>query len=330
MAYMGDVSPRPLGTIQVDVDELWVYYESLGIPAGGEVSSSVYAVGVPRLLDLLEQYEVRATFFVCGRDLEHPLRRDVAQEIVRQGHELANHSYSHPMGFARLNGRALKAEVMEADARIARVYGNHPCGFRAPGFSLSSALLALLERAGYLYDSSLLPTPWAPLMRWGQRWASGGHVDASHYGVRAYGRAPLMPYHPDTNTPERPGAARLWEVPVTTMPWLRLPFHSTFVITFGWWLFHWGLRLALRRGLGINYLLHPAEMIDPVPDVRLASFRFLHIPWSQKRPLYEAILHDLTEAYRLVPTAEYVGAQMPPSSLQKAQQPVPVTTPEVG
>ncbi len=327
---MGDVSPRPLGTIQVDVDELWVYYESLGIPAVGEVSSSVYAVGVPRLLDLLEQYEVRATFFVCGRDLEHPLRRDVVQEVVRQGHELANHSYSHPMGFARLRNRDLKAEVMEADARIAQIYGSPVYGFRAPGYSLSPALLELLERAAYLYDSSLLPTPWAPLMRWGQRWVSGGRVDASHYGARAGGWAPLMPYHPDMRAPERPGAARLWEVPVTTMPWLRLPFHSTFVITFGWWLFHWGLRLALRRGLGINYLLHPAELIDPVPDIRLASFRFLHIPWSQKRPLYEAILHHLTEAYRLVPTAEYVGAQMPPSSLQKAHQPVPVTTFEVG
>ncbi len=327
---MGSLTARPLGTIQVDVDELWVYYESLGIPAGGErAASPVYAVGVPRLLDLLEEYEIRATFFVCGRDMEHPLRRDVAREIVRRGHELANHSYSHSRGFARLRGRALKAEVMEADARIAALFGRPVYGFRAPGYSLSPALLELLERAGYLYDASMLPTPWAPLMRWGQQLISRGRVDASHYGAWAYRRAPLKPYHPDLRAPERPGQAYIWEVPVTTMPWLRLPFHSTFVVTFGWWLFRWGVRLTRRRGLGITYLIHPAELIDPVPDVRLASFRFLRIPWSEKRPLYEAILHCLSETFQLVPTAEYVGARIPPPTPPEPRQTSPRITQEV-
>ena len=297
MASPSNVSPHPMGTIQVDVDELWVYYESLGLPGEQVASSIVYTIGVPRLLDLLEQYEIRATFFVCGRDLEHPLRRDVAQEIVRRGHELANHSYSHPMGFARLRGRALKAEVVESDARIARIYGRPVYGFRAPGYSLSPTLLKLLERAGYLYDSSLLPTPWAPLMRWGQQLLSGGHVDKSHYGAAAYGRAPLTPYHPDLSDPTQRGDARIWEVPVTTMPWLRIPFHGTFAITFGWWLFNLGFRLAIRRGIGINYLIHPAELLDPVRDPRLASFRFLQIPWQRKHALYEAILRHLSEAY---------------------------------
>ncbi|NOZ27304.1 MAG: polysaccharide deacetylase family protein [Chloroflexi bacterium] len=328
MADADRVSGRPLGTLQVDVDELWVYYESLGLPSNDVVASPVYTVGVPRLLDLLERYEVRATFFVCGRDLEHPLRRDVAREIVRRGHELANHSYSHLMGFARLQGRALKAEVMEADARIAQIYGRPVYGFRAPGYSLSPRLLKLLDRAGYLYDASLLPTPWTWLMRWGQRLVSHGRVDAGHYGVWAYGWAPLSPYHPDLEAPQRRGDARLWEVPVTTMPWLRLPFHSTFVATFGWWLFRLGLRLLLRRGLGVHYVIHPAELIDPVRDPRLSSFRFLRVPWSQKRPLYEAILHHLSEAYCLVPTAEYVGARPSPPP-QEADQPVPVTAREV-
>lgn len=305
------MATRPLGTIQVDVDELWVYYESIGIPSDRVVASPVYTVGVPRLLDLFEQYEIRATFFVCGRDLEHPLRREIAQEIVQRGHELANHSYSHPLGFARLQGRALKAEVMEADARIAQIYGRPVYGFRAPGYSLNPELLQLLERAGYLYDASLLPTPWSSLMRWGQRLVSQGNVDTAHYGKWAYGRAPLTPYHPDMEAPERPGDARLWEVPVTTMPWVRIPFHSTFVATFGWWLFRLGLALLRRRGIGIHYLIHPAELLDPVRDARLSCYRFLHLPWSQKRPLYEAILHHLTEAYHLVPTAEYLGERLP-------------------
>ncbi len=59
---------KPLGTIQVDVDELWVYYESIGRPAPADAVAQVYQQGVPRLLALFARYGMRATFFVCGRD----------------------------------------------------------------------------------------------------------------------------------------------------------------------------------------------------------------------------------------------------------------------
>lgn len=303
------MSNRPYGTIQVDVDELAVYYESLSLPSPDGESGPVYAQGLPRLLELFEQFEIRATFFICGRDLESADRRRLIRRMAEQGHELANHSYSHPRGFARLPAKRLEEEILKSGERIAEAGGAPVRGFRAPAFSLSPAVLHFLERAGYLYDASILPTPWSPLMRWGHHRLSRCPLDESQYGHWRYGWAPLNPYHPDLDAPQRRGETRLWECPVTTMPGLRLPFHSTFVIGFGAWVFRLGFLLNSLRARGITYLLHPAELIDPVEDPCMASFRFLRVPWEDKRRLYESMLQRLSRAYRLVPTVEYLQHQ---------------------
>lgn len=88
------------------------------------------------------------------------------------------------------------------------------------------------------------------------------------------------------------------------MPFLRLPMHSTFVLSAGRWLFDLGLALAHVRRVPINYLLHAADVVDPISDPALASYRFLTRPWEQKRPLYEYMLGRLSAFYRLIPTKE--------------------------
>lgn len=100
---------------------------------------------------------------------------------------------------------------------------------------------------------------------------------------------------------------------MTTVPLVRLPMHSTFVLSAGRWLFDLGLALAHARRVPINYLLHAADVIDAVPDPALASYRFLTQPWERKRPLYEHMLGALSAAYRLAPTREFVMAGLPPA-----------------
>jgi len=90
------------------------------------------------------------------------------------------------------------------------------------------------------------------------------------------------------------------------MPFLRLPMHSTFVLSAGQWLFDLGLALVRARRVPINYLLHAADVVDPVADPVLGSYRFLTQSWEAKRPLYEQILARLSATYRLVPTMEFV------------------------
>ncbi len=337
---------KPTGAIQVDVDELWVYYESIGRPAPADVGARVYQEGIPRLLALFAAYDIRATFFVCGRDL--PAQANALAEMVRQGHEVANHTTWHRTGFARLSRAEKQADIATSHVLIRAACGQAPVGFKSPGFSFAADQLQVLAGLGYRYDSSILPTPYAPLLRGLQRALSGGHVDPSHYGRIAHGLAPLHPYHPDPAAPHRrsqsihqptnlpthqstnlpiyqptnppiyqstnppiyqptnPPGTQLLEAPVTTMPILRLPMHSTFVLTAGQALFDAGLALARARCVPINYLLHAADVIDAVPDPALASYRFLATPWSEKQALYEHMLRRLSQEYRMIPTAEFL------------------------
>lgn len=322
------------GTVQVDVDDLWVYYESIGLGAPAGCPSPAYEQAVPRLLDLFDRYGIRATFFVCGRDA--PAQRATLNELVRRGHEIANHSTWHRPGFARLSAEEKRADIATAHWLLQDAANVEPVGFKSPGFSFAADQLDVLAGLGYRYDSSLLPTPYSPLMRLAQRFLSGGNVDPTHYGQARYGLAPLRPYSPSRARPHRPrdaaAACRIApggrfpgagtrpyppdalddpnavvEAPVTTMPLARLPMHSTFVFTVGRPLFDVGLALAVASNVPINYLLHAADAIDPVDAPALASYPFLTQPWDEKLALLEHILAKLAEAYQLVPTVEYVN-----------------------
>ncbi len=200
--------------------------------------------------------------------------------------------------------------------------GQAPLGFKSPGFSFAADQLQVLAELGYLYNSSILPTPYAPLLRGLQAALSGGHVDPSHYGRAIHGLASLRPYHPDPTAPYRRSGhpilqspnhpiTQFWEAPVTTMPILRLPMHSTFVLTAGQALFDAGLALAKARRVPINYLLHGADVLDAVADPALASYRFLATPWAEKRALYEHMLRRLSQEYELAPTAEFLALLQP-------------------
>ncbi len=327
---------RPLGTLQVDVDDLWVYYESIGLATPADAPPAAYTQGIPRLLDLFDRYSIRGTFFVCGRDLAGGTTSTQARtvaEMARRGHEVANHSAVHRNGYARLSLAELRDDVRAAGDRIAEAAGQAPVGFKAPGFSFNLHLPEVLAEQGYLYDSSLLPTPYAPGLRLLQRVLSGGHVDPTHYGRPAYGLAPLRPYRlqfegsqvagslaqsgdpasqPATCNQQPSNLQPIWEAPVTTMPLLRVPMHSTFVLSAGRWLFDLGLALTRLRRVPINYLLHAADAVGPVTDPALASYRFLTQPWEAaggavgKELLYASMLAELSRHYRLVPTREFI------------------------
>jgi hypothetical protein len=305
------MNDRLPGTVQVDVDELWVYYESIGQTVPADAPPLIYRQGIPRLLDLFDRHGIRATFFVCGRDL--PAQADMLREMVRRGHEIANHSATHRNGFARLTPAEKRADIAATGAAIADATGRPPVGFKSPGFSFNPDQLPVLRDLGYRYDSSLLPTFYAPALRLVQRLLSGGHVDPTHYGRAANGFAPLRPFR-WTMDGERRSTFNVqrstfpWVAPVTTMPLLRLPIHSTFVLSAGRWLFDLGVGLAKARRVPINYLLHAADVVDPVTDPALASYKFLVQPWASKRPLYEHMLATLSAAYRLVPTVEFLDS----------------------
>jgi peptidoglycan-N-acetylglucosamine deacetylase len=108
-------------------------------------------VYTPKLLDLLREKEVKATFFVIGK------RADQYPEIVRraweEGHLVGNHTWSHYPLFCFLMPRRLQAEIERGTESIRRICGRRPRFFRSP-VGLRHVLLAhYLEIAGLEYIS---------------------------------------------------------------------------------------------------------------------------------------------------------------------------------
>jgi peptidoglycan/xylan/chitin deacetylase (PgdA/CDA1 family) len=111
-------------------------------------------VGLPRILDLLDKYAIKSTFFVPGWTAEtYP---ESVREIVRRGHEVAVHGYRHE-NLAQLNSRKNEIEIFKKSIdRLAAVVGQRPDGFRAPDWEFSPYTLENLSRFGFKYDSSLM------------------------------------------------------------------------------------------------------------------------------------------------------------------------------
>lgn len=81
------------------------------------------------LLDLLDRHRMRATFFQCGLNVER--LPEIAREVAARGHEIGNHSHTHPRFYLR-SGRFLYDELARAQSAISETTGIEPRLFRAP------------------------------------------------------------------------------------------------------------------------------------------------------------------------------------------------------
>ena len=111
------------------------------------------SVAMPRILDLLDGYGIKGSFYVPGYVAEtHP---DLTREIVRRGHEVGHHGYMHEPPASMT--AAAEREVLEKGLSILTdLTGVAPRGYRSPSWELSEVSLDLLAEYGFHYDSSLM------------------------------------------------------------------------------------------------------------------------------------------------------------------------------
>ena len=109
-------------------------------------------VGVPRIIEMLGQYDIRATFFVPGFTADrYP---GTVERILEAGHEIGHHSYAHHAPLD-LDESAERADFERALAALARC-GVRPVGYRAANWEPHWRTPELLVEYGMLYDSSLM------------------------------------------------------------------------------------------------------------------------------------------------------------------------------
>ena len=107
----------------------------------------------PRILDLLDEHDVRATFFAIGSQVKRYPK--ITRRIVDAGHQICNHTMNHPISFRGMSRKRLETEIGEAHDRIAQVSGVVPTFFRAPGGNWTPRVLDVVAEHG------MLPLDWA-------------------------------------------------------------------------------------------------------------------------------------------------------------------------
>lgn len=100
----------------------------------------------PRVLDLLEHYQARASFFCIGAKAQrHP---ELCRRIVARGHAVENHSQHHHHHFATFGPRRMAREVALAQDNLAAITGQRPCFFRPTAGLRNPFLEPILARHG--------------------------------------------------------------------------------------------------------------------------------------------------------------------------------------
>jgi polysaccharide deacetylase family protein (PEP-CTERM system associated) len=110
-----------------------------------------------RILDMLDEFAVRATFFVLGWVAER--LPALVREIHRRGHEIACHGYGHQLIY-RLSPQEFRKDVSKAKSILEDICGERVYGYRAPSYSITTKslwALNILVEEGFSYDSSIFP-----------------------------------------------------------------------------------------------------------------------------------------------------------------------------
>ena len=262
--------PRRRGgrvALSIDMDAPQDYQGFYGQPTEGNADAFLDRV-IAELLELLHEHGLKATFFAIARDLSGPLARRRYREVVESGHEVANHSLSHPVAFRTLSSATKMREIGEAHRILEDVIRTKIVGFRCPAYDVDEATLQILLDLGYRYDSSLNPTPFLVPMKWIVRWKSKRWKVGLGTLRQSMGRRNphfLWSGNRGIHRGNRPPSenASMVELPLTVGPPWRFPFYGTITQIRGLSWFETSLRKLDSEGEVINYSIHAAELLDP-------------------------------------------------------------------
>ncbi len=310
------MTTRP-ASISLDLDNQWAYMKTQGLIGSGVYPSYLSRI-IPRILDQLRIQKQVITFFVVGKDAEMPENHEALSAVASAGHELANHSYLHEPWLQNYTEAQLRKDFEKSEQAIAAISGEVPLGFRGPGFCASEGIRRMLVERGYLYDASSFPTVMSPVARAYFMLKSNLPSEEKKKRSGLYGSltgafGKLNPFE------IAPG---LLEMPVTTMPVLRLPVHMSYLMFLAQYSealarLYWRTALLLCRVRGVqpHMLLHPTDFFDAEDVPEMAFFPGMRIPSERKMALTAFVIESLQSHYRVVPMAEHARlTRQPPST----------------
>ena len=299
------VPTKPIASVSLDLDDKWTYMKTHGDPNWSSFPSYLHIV-VPRVLDFLAQRKLKITFFIVGQDAALESNRVVLRSIAEAGHEIANHSFHHEPWLHLYSEEQIQQEFANAENAIENATGKKPIGFRGPGFSVSETVIKVLIARGYQYDASTLPTFLGPLAR--AYYFFNAKLDpeekkkrAKLFGTLADGLKPIKMHQ------WKGSSGAITEIPVTTIPVVRTPFHLSYLI----YLHSYAHVLsttyrniafsACQMGnVNPSFLLHPLDFLGGQEAPELAFFPGMKMSVAEKLELANRTFAALTERFSIV------------------------------
>lgn len=294
------------GGVSLHLDSLG---EAFGYPEG--FADPAYHQVLDRFQALCDRHGIRGSVFVIGKDLQSRDNRSRLRWLANQGHEIANHSWSHYINLGSMSMEEMRFEVRASHFRIADCIGYEPKGFVAPAWSYSSELARVLISCGYEYDTSLFPTPLlyaflaknamnhlnqpAKLRRVLDRkdWLEGVRFRREPFVINGeHGDLVMLP------------------MPVTRGPMGMAVWHTTGFV-FGWQKHFHLMDKALEARKYFNYVIHPADLLgeEDVPKGYAHSLERLDGCWREKMDRMSECFDRLVKGCRQVVTLRQMAAQ---------------------
>ncbi len=144
-------------TFDFDAVSLWI---TRGMTTPTPISRGEFgAFAAERLLNLLNKYRIKATWFVPGHTIES--FPEICSRIHKEGHEIASHGYAHesPLNLPR---EKEEATLVRSRDVIRHLTGYNPKGYRSPAWDLSTNSVELLLKLDFQYDSSMMARDYLP------------------------------------------------------------------------------------------------------------------------------------------------------------------------
>ncbi len=227
---------------------------------------------VKKILAILDEYNIKATFFVLGWLAERI--PELVEEIFEKGHEIASHGYTHQVLYEQ-GPYWFRIDIARSKHILEEITGSQVNGYRAPSFSINNKTLwalKILSEEGYKYDSSIFPIQ-----------------DHDRYG--------MPDANPFLHLIKLDGKDTLVEFPLST----TMALGRRFPIAGGGYLrllpyafMRWGIKRTNKQGFPAIVYLHPWELDPGQPRVKVDWMtRFRHygnIPKVEGRLRH--LLHD--------------------------------------
>jgi peptidoglycan/xylan/chitin deacetylase (PgdA/CDA1 family) len=317
---------KPLASLSLDLDNLWSYMKTHGDP-GWESFPSYLDIVVPRVLDFLEKRGLQITFFVVGQDAALQKNYNAIRSIADAGHEIGNHSFHHEPWLHLYSEPQIEAELSMTEKHLERVTGKKTIGFRGPGYSLSLSVLRVLTRRGYRYDASTLPTFLGPLARaYYFMTTKLSHEEKKNrkllFGQLQDGLRPLRPYRWQVDGLKE----GLIEIPVTTMPLFRIPFHVSYILyiyrfspVLARTYFRFAMMLCRLTQTHPSLLLHPLDFLGGNDIKELSFFPAMNLQSEEKIKLVSDILNIYSDYFTIVPMGRHARSISQESHIQTVE-----------